>query len=379
LSIAFRPPSRLPKLETPVGHVTGLAVAVGGLGMIVAAVVGVLTGDPDSSLLLASGLIVGIPGGLLFWRTSVPDRISTVAIFGAVTTAWIALIFAATIPYVATGTFERYDDALFEAVSGITTTGATVLPSIEAHGPAILFWRQITQWFGGLGVVVLAVAVLPVLGVGGLELLRAETPGPTSERIAPRVRETAQRLWFLYLGLTLAAVGAFLIAGMGVYDAAAHALTMVSTGGFSPYDRSIAHFESAAIEWVGIAIMFIGAASFPLLWHGLRGRPGRLVHSIEFRAYVVFLAGMSVVASAWNVGAEGFGHDTVRHSTFAIVAASTSSGFTAGIPCARQNLAAGNELHGGRIGRGFGLDEHGQASSCRSGRRQLSTPRGVAV
>lgn len=313
---------------TATGHITGLVLVVGGAGMAVSAGVDALDGGPDTFRLLGSGLLVGVPG-LVLWRfTRAPKRMPMASVFAAVATAWVVLSVAATLPYLATGTIRRFDNAMFEAVAGFTTTGATVLRPIEGLGKGILFWRSMTQWFGGMGVIVLAVAVLPFLGVGGLGLLRAEAPGPSSERLVPRVRETARRLWVLYAGFSLAVALAYFAFGMSPYDAVSHMFTTVSTGGFSPYDASFGQFDSAPLEWVAVAAMFLAGGNFAIYWRLLRGQDlAGIWRSAELKAYVLIVGGISAAAMAWNAGSEGLTHDIVRGSIFSVVSISSTTGF----------------------------------------------------
>lgn len=296
--------------------------------MLVSAGVELLTGGDEGALLLGVGLLVAIPGAALWRFTHPPPRMGHASIFSAVLSAWAFLSVAGALPYLATGSVTSVSDALFESVSGFTTTGATILRPIEVVGDGVLFWRALTQWMGGMGVIVLAVAVLPYLGIGGLGLLRAESPGPTSERLVPRIRETAQRLWILYLALTALVAAAYLVAGMDAYDAVAHAFTTASTGGFSPYDDSLRHFRSAAVEWIAITGMFLAGGSFALYWRALRGKPLLILRSPEAGAYVGIVVAMSAVTTAWNAATNGLGHDVIRSSVFTVVSLSSTTGYT---------------------------------------------------
>jgi len=209
------------------------------------------------------------------------------------------------IPYLVTGHFDRVDNALFESISGITTTGATVTADIEATSQGLLLWRSLSQWLGGMGVIVLVVAVLPTVGSGGMSLLQAEAPGPTGERLTPRVRETARRLWGVYLGFTAVLAVAYVLAGMSLYDGLSHSFTTVSTGGFSPYEGSIGHFDSAAIEWVCIVAMLLAGGSFTLYYRALRRNPKPLLESVEFRVYLLVVLSIALWAFAtagWDSG-----------------------------------------------------------------------------
>lgn len=273
-------------------HITGLALLAVATGILVSTAVEAAYGDPGVLALLASaGIVAAI--GFTMWRTTTATmRISRSTAFVAATAVWLGISTAGAVPFLLTGLLPNPELAFFESVSGFTATGATVLSPIEGNGHGILFFRQMTQWFGSMGMVVLAVAVLRTLGVGGMQLLSAEAPGPTVDRLAPRVAETAKHLWTLYVALTLAGTIALLAVGVGPYDAISHAMTGIATGGFSPHDTSIAYFDSVAVEIVIMAIMFIGAINFALMFHTARRRNLRPVLSNpEFRFYAAIAAG----------------------------------------------------------------------------------------
>lgn len=325
-----RPPAttRLPLPETAVGHSCGLLLCISSLGMVAAGMIELAAGGDDVGALLGSGIVLALPGLVLWRRTRLPARLARASIFSVVLTSWVTLSLAATVPYLATGTVGSFWDALFEATAGFTTTSATILRPIEGLGAGILFWRALTQWLGGMGVIVLAVAVLPYLGIGGLGLLRAEVPGPSSERLVPRVRETAKRLWILYVVFTIAVASAYALAGMGPHDAVAHAFTTVSTGGYSSYDDSMAHFASSTIEWIAIGAMFLAGGNFALYWRAIRGKPLVIVRSPEALGYAAIVTTFAGAAVAWNVAGEGWSHDVVRGSVFSVVSLSSTTGFT---------------------------------------------------
>lgn len=323
----FRRVGRLRRSETLVGHVTGLVLVIGAVGMAASGLVDVIGRGSAVAPLFGSAIGVGAAGFALWRLTAVPDRLPTASIFSAVLMSWIGLSIAGAIPYLASATFDGIELALFESVSGFTTTGSTVLRPIEVASPGILFWRSVTQWMGGIGVVVFAISVLPYLGVGGMELLSAEAPGE-SERLVPRVRETAKRLVMLYLGFTTAVAAAYALFGMSPYDAVTHAFTTVSTGGFSPHNASFAHFGSASLEWIAIAAMVFAGGSFALWWRALKGKPLVVVRSAEFRAYLALICLIAGTAVAWNVAREGFSHDLVRQTAFSVISLSTSTGYT---------------------------------------------------
>ncbi len=307
-------------------HVAGITMAVAGAGLLVSAMVGFLVDDDQAVVLALCGggaLAVGLGVSSI---TRVPDQIQLRDIFVTVTMAWLALAAAGALPYVATGTLRSPDDAIFEAVSGFTTTGATVLRPIEGTSRGLLFWRAITQWIGGMGVIVLVVAVLPTMGTGGFGLIEAEAPGPAGERLTPRVRHTAARLWGIYIGFTIVLAAAYALAGMNLYDCLAHSFTTVSTGGFSPYNASLGHFESATIEWIAIVAMFFAGGSFTLYLRLLRGQPGPLLTSVEFRLYLFFVVAMSTVLH-FTADPTTTGHQSIRDAAFATTSLVSTTGF----------------------------------------------------
>ena len=309
-----------------VGNIVGLTMAVVGLGIFASGVVDAIDGGPDVWALVITGVIVWAIGSFLWRSTIAPSRIRVLDVFTTVTLAWLSMAAIGAIPYLVTGHFDRIDNALFESISGFTTTGATVTADIEGTSKGLLFWRSTTQWIGGMGVIVLVVAVLPTVGSGGMSLMQAEAPGPTGERLTPRVRETARRLWAVYIGLTFALVVGYFLAGMDLYDAVSHSFTTVSTGGFSPYQSSIGHFDSAAIEWICIAAMLIAGGSFALWYRAIRKDPKPLLRSTEFRVYLLVVAGItlwSFVMSGTSGGeAAGF-----RDSLFTATSTITTTGY----------------------------------------------------
>lgn len=312
--------------ESLLWHVLGLTLSVTGGAIVASGLTGWLYGGPDVLTLVALGLVVALVGLVLWQRTALPRQIRILDVFVTVTLAWVLLTIVGALPYVLTGTIDAFDDAMFESISGFTTTGATVLQPIEGSGPGILFWRAITQWMGGMGVIVLVVAVLPTVGSGGMSLLEAEAPGPTGERLTPRVRHTARRLWGVYLGFTVVLALAYVGAGMNVYDGVTHSFTTVSTGGFSPYNRSLGHFDSGVIEWIAIVAMFVAGSSFTLIYRLIRGQAGPLVRSKEFHLYAVVVVVVSGIMFVVN-DAPGSIADRVRGAFFATTTVTSTTGY----------------------------------------------------
>jgi trk system potassium uptake protein TrkH len=307
-------------------HIVGLSVAVCGLGILVGAVVDAIDGGPDVLAMSVIGFIATLVG-LTTWRlTVVPTRIARLDVFTTVTTAWVAMALVGALPYLLTGTLTSPVDAMFESVSGFTTTGSTVLRPIEDASAGVLFFRAITQWLGGMGVIVLVVAVLPTVGIGGMDLLEAEAPGPTGERLTPRVAQTARRLWGVYVGFTVVMALAYLIAGMSLYDAVAHSLTTVSTGGFSNHSASMAYFESGLIEWLAIVGMFVAGSSFTLIYKLIRGNTAPFLRSAEFRLYALLVIVATIVVF---IVSDGVSRDAAgfRESLFTVLAIVTTTGY----------------------------------------------------
>ena len=223
-------------------------------------------------------------------------------------------------------------DAVFESISGLTTTGATVITHLDTLPKSILFYRQTLQWLGGMGLIVLAVAILPMLGIGGMQLYRAETPGPVKDaRLTPRIKETAKALWFIYLSMTVVCAFSYWLAGMNVFDAISHSFSTVAIGGFSTHDASIGHFQSAPIEAISILFMLLAGANFGLHFLALKSQSLRhYLQDAEFRTYVLVLLAITVIAfivlrvsevyPAWD---QAFGK-----AIFHAVSIGTTTGFT---------------------------------------------------
>lgn len=242
---------------------------------------------------------------------------------------WVVASLFGALPYVLTGVLLNPVDALFESASGFTTTGATVLLDIEAAGRGLLFWRSFTQWLGGMGIIVLFVALLPELGPGARFLYRLEVPGPTAEALAPRIRDTAGVLWKIYLGLTAAETLLLMLCGLDLYDALTHTFSTLSTGGFSPRADSIAAFGSPGVELVVIVFMILAGANFSL-YYGMRHRGlSSLLGNPEFRLYLSILAGAALVVTVDLFLHHDFAHPgrALLAAIFQVVSITTTTGF----------------------------------------------------
>lgn len=241
---------------------------------------------------------------------------------------WLTMVTYGTLPYLFSGVIPELVNALFETVSGMTTTGATVLLDIESTPKGILFWRSLTQWIGGMGIIVLTVAVFPLLGIGGIELFVAEAPGPTSDKLHPRISETAKRLWFLYLGLTGILIIVLYAFGMDFYDSINHAFTTMATGGFSTKNASTAYFDSASIQYTLALFMFMAGTNYTVIYFAFKGKFRRVWKSDEFRAYLFIVVLLAIVITLAVFGVSGASFErSFRQSLFMIISLITTTGF----------------------------------------------------
>lgn len=268
--------------------------------------------------------------GMMTWvltRSSEKPNIRKREGFLIVTFGWVVMSISGTLPYIMSGSVVSFTDAFFETLSGYTTTGASIITDLDIVPKDILLWRSMTQWIGGMGIIVLAVAILPILGIGGMQLFVAESPGLKADKLAPKIRDTAKRLWLIYVGLTFAELVMLKIAGMTWFDALNHALTTMATGGFSTQNTSAAEF-SPAIQYIITLFMFLAGTSFTLTYFALVGNVKKVLENEEFRFYagIILLTtvGVSiVVASVSDVGFE----KAFRDSTFQIISLITTTGF----------------------------------------------------
>jgi len=310
-------------------HITGPIIAAVGAAMGFSGIVALSYGGSDSLPLMASAGIAILVGVAMNRFTSRPDDISIRESYITVSLAWLSAAVFGALPYWLAGVAAPLD-AFFESISGFTTTGASIFPDPESLPRGILFWRDMSQWLGGMGIIVLVVAVLPFLGVGGMQLFRAEVPGPTPERLRPRIRQTATVLWRVYVGLTAAQAVLYLLGGMSVFDAVTHAFGTMPTGGFSPHTGSIGHFTSPYIQYVTIVFMYFAGVNFALHYRALRGKPRSVLADEEWRFYTLLLVGaLAVVATSHLVaGTYDSLEEVFRASAFQVVSIGTTTGFT---------------------------------------------------
>lgn len=285
-------------------------------------------GGDQLSLLVASGISLGTGAAMFFSFASQDQNIRKREGYLIVALSWLFMTVFGAIPYLISDTIPFLPDAIFETVSGFTTTGATILTDIEAMPAGVLLWRSMTQWIGGLGIIVLTVAIFPLLGIGGIELFVAESPGPTSDKLHPRIRETAKRLWFVYVGLTILLIFIYRLEGMSFFDAVNHGLTTLATGGFSTKNSSLAYFTNPAIHYTAILFMFLSGTNFTLIYYGLKGRFSRVWASDEFRAYVISLLILTVglVIPIYLLTGDHF-EKAFRDTLFQIISLVTTTGY----------------------------------------------------
>ena len=297
-----------------------------GVSFVLPAVVALLYAEHrDALVFTGAGLGAAVVGQVMTRGRRPTEDLKRVEGLAVVAGAWLLLAAAAAVPYLAAGMGPI--DAMFEAMSGLTTTGATVMRDFSEYGRGLFFWRALTQWFGGMGVIALFVAVLPRLGIGGRQLFFAEAPGPTEDKLTPQIRQTAKVLWIVYAGLTAAQVIALIAAGMPLYDSACHALTTLAAGGFSPHPLSIQGYANPAVEWILILFMFAAGANFALHYRTLRGELPAFPKDEEFRAYagIIAIATVLVVLFLGNEIPDTV--DRIRHGLFQVLSIITTTGY----------------------------------------------------
>ncbi|WP_130536445.1 TrkH family potassium uptake protein [Thiomicrorhabdus indica] len=316
-----------------ISKVIGLLLMIFSLSLVPPVMISLIYQDGGLTAFLSVMLGILLLGSLMWWpvrnykqELKVRDGFLVVVLF------WTVLGFAGALPlYIETEVPLSLTDAIFESFSGLTTTGATVLSGLDSMPHAILWYRQQLQWMGGLGIIVLAVAVLPILGIGGMQLYRAEMPGPVKDsKIAPRISETAKALWYIYLGLTITCAVAYWMAGMNWFDAFSHSFSTVAIGGFSTHDASIGHFDSIAIEAIAVFFMFLAGINFALHFTAFRNLSGKHYYrDPEFKVYaaLLILATTVVVSYLYLQNVYSTWEEAFRYGVFQTVSIATTTGF----------------------------------------------------
>ncbi len=313
--------------------IVGAVVATSGIAMLPSALVSVGYREWDQAAGIGAAALLTVLAGVGSAKfLGARGELTTREGFAAVGLSWFVMSLFGTLPYLLTGSIPNLTNAFFETAAGYTTTGSSVVPDPSALSHGILIWRASTQWLGGMGVIVLSIAILPLIGAGSVELARAESPGPSPDRLTPRFRETAQRLWWVYVGLTLIEAVLLMLGEMTPFQAIAHSLTTMSTGGFGTEADSLDSF-GAYTQWVVIAFMFLAGTSFALHFRALR-RPGSYARSSEFRVYALLTFGaiLLILGGLIDTGVERnlgdvTAEETIRAATFTSVTIMTTTGF----------------------------------------------------
>ena len=325
-SRTFSPPYLRPVLYLIGGMLVALSAA-----MLLPALADAIVHNPDWKAFAISSAVTFACGFALLraTRSHATGGLTLRQAFILTPLAWTTTVLFGALPlYISdyAQLKDHFTNAFFEAMSGLTTTGATIIVGLEAAPPGVLLWRALLQWIGGIGIIATAIAILPTLGVGGMQLFRTES-SDRSEKVMPRVREVATAIGLVYLALTAACAMAFAIAGMSRFDALAHAMTTVSTAGFSTSDRSLGYWDNAAIHWIATVFMVSGAIPFVLYVRLLRGDRA-ILRSSQVRTFLGFLAVVVVVVALWLVATGWYGvADAFRHAAFNVVSVVTTTGF----------------------------------------------------
>lgn len=299
-----------------------------GAAMFISAGVSWMYADRALLPLLVSGfLVVGI--GLIGVAFRTEGELTTREGFAIVTLGWILVSVAGSLPYLLSGAIKTFTDAFFETISGFTTTGASIIRDVEVLPQGLLFWRSMTHWIGGMGIVVLSLAILPMMGMGGMQLYRAEVGGIVKDKLAPRVTETARLLWGVYVLLTVMEIVLLVLGDMPLFDAVCHSFATVATGGFSTKNASIAFYNSTYIDVVVTVFMILAGTNFALHYAALRGDPGRYLRSQEFVYYLTVFAIATGVLTFVNVVSQP-GRDlatSLRFTSFNVASIMSCTGF----------------------------------------------------
>ena len=312
----------------PISNVVGVLLIVVGLLMFCCIPFSIYFHSGDGGALFTAGCITMI-FGIISWMYKFKSNAQVNKREGYLIVAigWLAMIIFGALPYEFSGVTYSFTDSLFESVSGLTTTGATIFIDIESLPEGVLLWRSLSQWIGGMGIIVLTVAIFPLLGIGGIELFTAEVPGPTSDKIHPRIKETAKLLWMIYVGFTFLLFVILLLEGMSAFESLNHAFTVMATGGFSTRNDSIAAFGSH-IQYTIVFFMFLSGTNYTVIYHGLTGKWRKVFGSPEFVFYLILIGSLTIIVwiQILYLTREPL-EQTFRTSLFQIVSILTSSGF----------------------------------------------------
>ncbi|MBN2140094.1 MAG: TrkH family potassium uptake protein [Desulfovibrionaceae bacterium] len=312
-------------------HVVGVLLTCIGLTMAFPLMFSVYYGDPGAMPLVWSMALTVICGLALFLGFRDPARSKVMTHregMAIVALGWILAGCFGGLPFYFGGVFDSVVDCVFESLSGFSTTGASVLVNIEAVPRGLLFWRSLTHWLGGMGIIVLSLAILPFLGLGGMQLYRAEVPGPAPDKLRPRIKDTAMTLWKVYVLFSAAETVLLMLGGMDLFDALCHTFGTMATGGFSTKNASIAHYQSAYIEAVVTVFMLIAGINFSLHYLALKGRPRAMLRDPEFRFFCGLFLVFALLITVFVAVVEHHGPlDSFRYSSFQVASVLTTTGF----------------------------------------------------
>ena len=322
-------------------HLMGLLLLCNGAFMLVAALVSGLYKDGVTIEITMAAIVTMLVGLVaMFFTRDHKKEVKPKEGYIIVTFGWLVMSASGMLPYLFTGAIPDITNAFFETISGYTTTGASILNDIESLPKGLLFWRSLTHWIGGMGIIVLAIAILPLLGIGGMQLFAAEAPGPSADKLHPRITDTAKRLWLIYVGYTLAETLLLKLAGMDFFDAMNHAMATLSTGGFSTKNSSLANWnDQPLIQYIVILFMFLAGSNFVLSYFAFKGKIQKVLKDEEFKFYTGFIISFSIVAALViyfqaqpQVSASlpmvfGYGESAIRHALFQVLAVVTTTGF----------------------------------------------------
>jgi trk system potassium uptake protein TrkH len=310
--------------------------------MLLSSLISFIYKDGVEVQLFLSGVVVVIVGLLTMVSTRTHSKeMNKREGYIVVTFGWVIMALSGTLPYIFTETIPSFTNAFFETISGYTTTGASILNDIEIVPKGVLFWRSLTHWIGGMGIIVLAVAILPLLGIGGMQLFAAEAPGPNADKLHPRIADTAKRLWLIYFGYTVAETILLKIAGMSFFDAINHSMSTLSTGGFSTKNASIAYWnEQPIIQYIVMLFMFLAGTNFVLSYFAFKGKVQKIIKDEEFKLYFKFIVIFTFIAAVIiyfraDMTMSSINHPMVwgeaegsfRHALFEVLAVVTTTGF----------------------------------------------------
>lgn len=319
----------------------GLLLLCNGFFMLIAAFVSGIYEDGvtlDITLAAIVTMLLGVVS--MFYTRSHKKEVKRKEGYIIVTFGWLVMSASGMLPYLFSGAIPDVTNAFFETMSGYTTTGASIMDDIEIMPEGILIWRSLTHWIGGMGIIVLAIAILPLLGIGGMQLFAAEAPGPSADKLHPRITDTAKRLWLIYFGYTVAETILLKLAGMSFFDAINHSLATLSTGGFSTKNASLAYWnDQPLIQYIVILFMFLAGSNFVLSYYAFKGKVQKILKDEEFRFYTIFIICFTIISALViyfqaNVPVSDY-HPMVlgpiesafRHALFSVVTVITTTGF----------------------------------------------------